>query len=116
MLQIRLRMIARRGEQTRLLAALRSMLERTRMLPGCCCFHLSQDVENRNLLTVVEEWETEADLVRHLRSEDYRRLMQIAEMSAKPPEIEFNFVSATRGIAAIEAIRAEKQSVRPLDA
>lgn len=96
-----------------MLAALRSMLGRTRIIPGCRCFHLSQDVENPNVLTVVEEWETESDLVRHLRSEDYRRLMQLAEMSVDPPQIEFNFVSETRGIAAIEEIRAGKINHSP---
>ncbi len=56
----------------------------------------------------MEQWDSESGFERHVRSELYRRILAAVEFSRKTPEIEFNYVSTTRGIDLIEALRSER--------
>jgi hypothetical protein len=67
-----------------------------------------QDVDNKSALTLVEQWETQADLNRHIASDDFRRILAVLDLSIEPPEIRFDGVSHTAGIELIEAVRSEK--------
>jgi quinol monooxygenase YgiN len=88
-----------------LLQALRSQLSPTRVEPGCERCRLFEDVEETGAFTLVEEWATPADLERRLRSEEYRRLLHLMELSVAPLEVRFEVVSYTRGMEAIHAAR-----------
>lgn len=63
------------------------------MQPGCLRCDLYQDVENREAITLVEEWESQADLDPRLRSEDYRAVLAAIELSQEPPVIHFDTVT-----------------------
>ena len=79
-----------RAEVVRTLAA---QLGPTRVLPGCHKCDLYQDVENPEAITLVEEWESQADLVLRLRSEDYRAVLAAIELSQEQPVIHFDTVT-----------------------
>ncbi len=83
-----------RGEVVRTLAA---QLGPTRVQPGCRKCDLYQDVENREVITLVEEWESQADLDPRLRSEDYRAVLAAIELSPEPPVIHFDTVTRRTG-------------------
>ncbi len=85
---------------------LRSMMGPTRVEPGCVSCRLSQDEEDKNVLNLVEEWTTEEELRRHLRSDQYRKILAIIECAVEPPEIKFSTVTHVAGIEAIEEARA----------
>lgn len=53
----------------------------------------------------VEQWASEAHFEQHVRSEVYRRILAAVEFSSKPPEIRFDFVSQSKGMELIEALR-----------
>lgn len=91
-----------RGE---VLSVLRSLASSTGLRRGCLGAHLLQDLEERNALTWVEEWESEAELSRHIRSDEYRKLLAVIDMSISQPEIRFHTVARTAGIEFIEANR-----------
>jgi quinol monooxygenase YgiN len=97
--------VARPGQREGLLQALRSLLSPTRVEPGCERCRLFEDIEEAGAFTLVEEWATAADFERRLRSEAYRRLLQLMELSVVPPEVRFEAVSYTRGMEAIYAAR-----------
>jgi quinol monooxygenase YgiN len=88
-----------------LLDVLRSLLNPTRVEPGCLDCRLFEDVTTEGVLTLVEDWATPTDFERHLRSENYRLLLMAIELSAVPPEVRFHEVSSTLGIEAIHAAR-----------
>lgn len=83
-----------RAEVVRTLAA---QLEPTRVQPGCRKCDLYQDVENPEAITLVEEWESQADLVLRLRSEDYRAVLAAIELSQEQPVIHFDTVTRRTG-------------------
>lgn len=83
------------------------MLCPTRVEPGCLRCKLYEDVEDWAAFTLVQEWSTPADFERHLRSETYRRLLMLMELSVGPPEVRYHVISATMGMEAIYAVRGE---------
>ncbi len=73
--------------------------------PGCISSRIYQDVNDPNTLTLFEEWKTREDLDRHLRSNDYRKILALMELSSEPPEIRFDSVSHLGGLGVIEEAR-----------
>jgi quinol monooxygenase YgiN len=86
-------------------AVLGPMAERTRAERGCLGCQLHRDVLEENVLTLEESWANEADLERHLRSQDYRQLLLIMELAKVPPEVSFDTVSNTTGFETIQKAR-----------
>jgi quinol monooxygenase YgiN len=66
---------------------------------------LYQDVDDENILTYVERWERKEDMDRHIRSDQYRKLIAVIDESVEPPDIRFDTISESHGIAAIWATR-----------
>jgi quinol monooxygenase YgiN len=62
-------------------------------------------VEDANMLTFMEEWHTQEDFERHLRSEAYRTLLEVMELAREAPIVQFHTVVQTVGIEAIYAAR-----------
>jgi quinol monooxygenase YgiN len=83
-----------RAEVVRTLAA---QLGPTRVQPGCRKCDLYQDVEDSEAITLVEEWESQADLYPRLRSEDYRAVLAAIDLSQEPPVIHFDTVTRRTG-------------------
>jgi hypothetical protein len=50
-------------------------------------------------------WRTQEDLVRHLRSEHYKRLLVLMDLGSEPPLIEFHTVAETKGLDLIKDAR-----------
>ncbi|MCP4397904.1 MAG: antibiotic biosynthesis monooxygenase [bacterium] len=101
-----LRIVASPENHQRILQTLRSVLGPTQVQPGCIsCRVYDKDVEDEDALILLEEWKTQEDLDRHLRSDDYRRILAAMELASQAPEITFNTVSQTQGMEVIHAVR-----------
>jgi quinol monooxygenase YgiN len=92
-----LRILTAHRSRAEVVRTLTAQLGPTRVLPGCRKCDLYQDVENPEAVTLVEEWETQADLDPRLRSEDYRAVLGAIELSQEPPVIHFDTVTRRRG-------------------
>ena len=88
-----------------ILKSIGSLLEPTRVLPGCLGCRLYTDIEKPNVFMLVEEWDSQGALDRHLTSSDYKTLVAVIEVSAAPPAIRFDSVAHRAGIEVIEAAR-----------
>lgn len=93
---------SRRGD---FLTSVRALIEPTRVVPGCIGCHLYTNFEDPNAFLLVEEWESQAALDRHLTSNACRMLVAAIELSAEPPAIRFDSVASRTGIEVIEAAR-----------
>jgi quinol monooxygenase YgiN len=82
------------------------LLERIRAESGCLSCNIYQDMSNENTLLLLEEWESRADLERHICSEEYRHILTLIELSRETPEIRFNTISIEEGMEAIESTRS----------
>ena len=72
---------------------------------GCAAFRIYEEQGPSEAVVLVERWETRETLEAHLRSESYRRILGAIELSGGPPEICFDFVSASEGMELIERSR-----------
>lgn len=73
--------------------------------PGCAACHIYEEQGSEQAVVLVERWESQAALETHLRSETYRRILGAIELSGGPPEVCFDYVSATEGMGLIERSR-----------
>jgi quinol monooxygenase YgiN len=84
---------------------LAAQLGPTRVQPGCLRCDLLQDLENRDAITLREEWAAQAELDLRLRAEDYRAVLAAMELSCEPPGIRFDTVTRCRGWARAAVVR-----------
>jgi len=107
-----LRLIIRPERRHDFLAAIRGMLEPARVERGCLSCHFYKDVENRSAFVLMEEWETQQDLERHLRTDNQRRLLVLMDLLRTKPEFRFETVSDTAGLDLIENVLKEDDENR----
>jgi quinol monooxygenase YgiN len=89
-----------------MIQALNSLMLPIQLDRGCGGCYLCADVGEPNSLLYVEEWATQRDLEREMRSDRFTRLLSVMESSPKPPVLEFQFVSQTRGLEYIAEVRS----------
>ena len=105
MVHVTIRMLIplkRRGEVMEILS---SLAERSRFEPGCIGSRVYQDVEVEPAILIEQLWESGEDLERHLRSEDFRKVLLVVEMSVEPPEVRFDTITNSAGFEIIEKAR-----------
>ena len=94
-------------EQTRMqiLRALRALIEPIRVEKGCASCALYGDLQDANTIVLVQRWSTRNDLERHVRTPQYRKILEVLEMSSEEPEIRFDTVVETSGLQLIAGAR-----------
>jgi quinol monooxygenase YgiN len=97
-------MNVRPEKRSALLETMRGMLEPARVERGCLSYRLYEDVEDRNTFVLMEEWKTQDDLERHIRTDNHRRMMALMDLLSRQPELRFNTVSHTSGMDLIEDV------------
>jgi quinol monooxygenase YgiN len=101
-------LVAPVGQEEEILGALRIFKGPTEARRECLACAISQDEDDPGVITYLEEWQTAEALEGHIRSDRYRQLLFIIEMSARAPEIRFRTATETKGIEFIEALRGDK--------
>ena len=104
MILVTLKMIVHPKRRSDILEAMRGMLEPARVERGCLSYCLYEDVENRNVFVLLEEWATQEDLESHIRSDNQRRLLGLMDLLTEQPELQFNTVSQRAGMDLIENV------------
>jgi quinol monooxygenase YgiN len=99
-----LKMIVQPERRSDLLETMRGMLEPARVERGCLSYRLYEDVEDRNTFVLVEEWETQQDIERHIRTDTQRQLLALMDLLSEQPELRVNTVSHTAGMDLIEDV------------
>lgn len=100
-----IRLFVSEDDRPRVLASLTPLIGWTRVQPGCRACHLLADLEESRAIVLTEEWDTQDDMDRHLRSKDYRRVLAAIDLSQESPEIRFGNVEPMGGIEVIDAAR-----------
>lgn len=90
-----------------ILRTMRSLLGPIRVKPGCIGCTLYQETENENAVALVEEWESPQHLENHIRSYEYRIILELMDMSSTLPELKF----ATTSMSAMETIRSVRKGL-----
>lgn len=106
MIRISLVLAAPRGGFERLGATLRLLMAQARAAEGCVNSHVSNDLHDHATFHYVEEWISETELQRDIRSERFGRLIEALELAARPPRVEIQVILESHGLDYIEAVRA----------
>jgi quinol monooxygenase YgiN len=91
------------GEQLK--RALSSLVGPIQAKRGCLSCRLHQEADNPDSFHMVCSWETREDLVQHIGSEVYKRLLVLMELGVAPPVVEFHDVIETQGLDFIHKVR-----------
>jgi quinol monooxygenase YgiN len=83
--------------------ALRSLMVPTRLQPGCLGCYEWVDLDS--VVHYEEEWATEPDMRRRVRSDSFTSLLAVLESTTEPPRVQFDFVAMTRGLDYVEEAR-----------
>ena len=100
-----LRILTAPQSRAKVVRTLSAQLGPTRVQPGCHKCDLYQDVEDPEVITLVEEWESQGDLDLRLGSEDYRAVLAAIELSREQPEIHFDTVTRRAGLEVVASAR-----------
>jgi quinol monooxygenase YgiN len=95
--------------RAQVLEVLRSVQGPVLAQPGCAACHIYEEQGAEETIVLVERWESQAALETHIRSETYRRILGAIELSGGPPEVCFDYVSASEGMELIERSRNPQQ-------
>ena len=90
------------------LQILHSIIEPTRAEVGCIDCSVYQDTGHENQILFIQKWRSEKFLQRHLRSDEYQKVLLVMDMALTPPEIVFDTISSTSGVETIEKARTSK--------
>jgi quinol monooxygenase YgiN len=100
-----------RSNARHLAAALKSLMAVTRLEAGCsdCCVWVDPD----SRVHYFEEWMTEHELERRIRSDRFTWLLAVMEASEQTPSIRFDFLASSRGLDYVAEVRGanERSSV-----
>jgi quinol monooxygenase YgiN len=95
--------------------ALSSLSGPTEAEAGCERYQVYQQVSDTGVLRIETHWKTEGDLLRHIRSNTYKRLLLLMELGSERPTIEFYTVSKLRGLDLIWETRIRPASEMQFD-
>ena len=100
---------AQSNKRNELLSACRLISDRTRQEKGCLDCRLSQDIDNENLIYLEETWERRSYLEEHFSSDIFCALLGAVKLLGETHEIRINDGSHDKGMAAVQAARANKE-------
>lgn len=92
---LRLVVPALRRDET--LRAIQAVIGPLQVALGCLSCHLYQDTANPNAFGLVEQWQSQVALERHVRSALYTRLLAVMESAQEAPDIAFYWVNQSMG-------------------
>jgi quinol monooxygenase YgiN len=105
MIFVRIAMNVLPEKQKELVQTILSMIGPMEKEAGCLSYALFCNIENKNLLNLLEEWQTRKDLDRHLKSEMFSVLLGAKSLLFHPPQIQIHTVSHSEGIESVNTVR-----------
>ena len=98
-------------KQKEVTQTLLSMIDSMGKEKGCLSYDVFFDMEDENIHSLIEEWETREDLDRYIASKNFSVLLGVESLLNEPSKIQIHTVSSSEGIEAVNAARGK--STRP---
>lgn len=93
------------GEAQAITAALQSLMLQTRAAPGCSGCSVSTEMGALVVIRYIENWQSETDLRRQVRSHRFSALAELIERATENPDVEFTLPRGSRGLEYAEEVR-----------
>ena len=107
MIVVKITMNVFQEKQKELVQTLLSMVGSMENEAGCLSYALFCDIEDKNLLNLLEEWQTRKDLDRHLKSEMFGVLLGTKSLLNEPHGIHIYTVQQSEGVEAVHSARGK---------
>lgn len=104
MIQLMLRLHIDTTDSQSLLQGLRLLARFSKLERGCLASGLLEEACDSGILHYFEEWDSHETMECRVRSEQFKRLLALAELTSAPPEFEFRFVDEIRGLEYVSAL------------
>ncbi|MEX1301381.1 MAG: antibiotic biosynthesis monooxygenase family protein [Desulfotignum sp.] len=95
------------NRETEALEILSSMIEQIKVEPGCIDCRLYRGIQSPHTVLFEQSWDREEDLLQHLRSDRYAKILLVLEMAMEPPEVRFNCIHRSHGMEFITFARCQ---------
>ena len=105
MIVVRIAMNVLPEKQKELVQTILSMIGPMEKEAGCLSYALFCNVQDKNLLNLLEEWQSRKDLDRHLKSEMFSVLLGTKSLLCDRPQIQIHTVSHSEGMESVNATR-----------
>jgi quinol monooxygenase YgiN len=73
---------------------------------GCISCRILQESSDPKVFCYLAHWNTQDDLLRHIRSAHYKRLLVLMDLGTGPPVVKFHTVTETKGLDWIKHVRS----------
>jgi quinol monooxygenase YgiN len=105
MIVVTLRVLVSPENRRELVQTVRSLLRNIQGQKGCLGSHFYCELGDEEALCLIEEWETQEDLNKYFRSDDFAILFGAINLLKKSSGIEFRLLTPMAGIEAVESAR-----------
>jgi quinol monooxygenase YgiN len=102
-----IRMLIPLDKQSEAIEILGSVTAQTLCEQGCISSRLYRGVDEIRAIMVEEFWMSHEDILHHLQSDEFHRVLLAIEMSEELPEIRFDTISQSNGVETIEKARQQ---------
>ena len=87
------------------ISALRACAGPTRAKRSCLTCHIGRDAEEEGVVRYYEEWDTEESLSKHLRSEDFRKVLFVLDLCVEEPRVTVGETASTGGVEVLRSLK-----------
>jgi quinol monooxygenase YgiN len=108
MIVVRIAMNVLPEKQKELVQTLLSMVESMETEAGCLSYALFCNMEDKNLLNLLEEWQTRKALNQHLRSDMFGVLLGTKSLLTEPHGINIYTIGQSEGMEAVHSARGNE--------
>ena len=94
------------GREQEILDILLSVRGPTLADAGCLECSILEEHDDEQVIVYLEKWQTGEEMLNHIRSAIYSRVLKAMDLSDRKPEVWFHEISATQGMEVIERVRS----------
>lgn len=104
MLQLSLKISSPPGKRSELLKSLKLLTGPVAVEPGCLMCWVYEDSRAQGDFLIIEEWQSRKDLIRHLKTTHFKKLLTVAEVSSSVPQIRCEELVNSSGFEFIQTL------------
>ena len=108
MIIVRITMNSFIEKRTEVMQTLLSMIDPTENERGCQSCQIFRGIEDQNVFSLIEEWESRQNLDDHIKSDRFSVLLGTKSLLCEPQQIEIHTVSKSEGMEVIYATRNKR--------
>jgi len=94
------------GKEQEILDILLSVRGPTLADAGCLECSILEEHDDEQVIVYLEKWQTGEEMLNHIRSAIYSRVLKAMDLSDRKPEVWFHEITATQGMEVIERVRS----------